>query len=347
MRRCVRASQRGSGGAWASGHLTRNRYPGGIEGDRRGYAELTEQRPVDVGALLREIGRITRETLPEGVELGVDVPDGLPLVLGDATQLHQILLNLLVNARDGLPGGGRLDLYVSEIQVDRELLDALHADGALPGPYLRVCVRDTGTGIPVEIRERMFEPFFTTKPVGAGTGLGLSTVLALVRGHAGFVHVDSAVGLGTTFAVYLPVSTDATLEPTQPTSVSIPSGSGRRVLVVDDEPAVRTIAQRILESADFRVDIAADGAEGAARFSANPDHYVLVLTDLMMPVMGGLDLIAEIRQLRVDVPILAITGLDAGEAEARVLAAGGTRLLHKPFTRRALLTVVDEVLGGG
>src|SRR5581483_2695398 len=188
-------------------------------------------------------------------------------VIGDATQLHQVLLNLCVNARDAMPDGGRLRLRAAKLEVS-----------------------DTGPGIPPEILERIFEPFFTTKGVGKGTGLGLSTVHGIVKSHGGFITVKTGRGEGTTFQVYFPASSEPDTAEVEPAATTLPNGKGELVLVVDDEAKVRDVAGIALQSSGYQVLLASDGAEALAMFATSLGKVAVVLTDLNMPFMDGVAL---------------------------------------------------------
>lgn len=307
----------------------------GVEGDRV---------PVDVAALVHDIGAIVRDTFPKKIRLELAVPDDLGTAVGDSTQIQQVLLNLAVNARDAMPTGGVLRITAEDVEL---AAPAATSAGLDPGPYLVVEVEDDGTGMSPTVRERIFEPFFTTKEQGAGTGLGLSTVAAIVRSHGGAISVDSEPGRGSRFRLHLPrpLAGDPADAPADD-AAGAPQGRGQTVLVVDDEQAVRTMTRRTLEANGYAVLEAADGAEALATYVEHRDRIDVVLTDMMMPIMDGPATIRALRRLDPDVRVLAASGLHDDATLADAEAAGVGPVLAKPFTSRTLLDAVDRTLHG-
>ncbi|QYM78011.1 PAS domain-containing protein [Horticoccus luteus] len=305
-------------------------YARGVEGERQ---------PLDLTTSVQEIARIAEETFPRAVTIVTNLPARLPPILGDATQMHQVLLNLAVNARDAMPDGGTLTFTADRLDVAGPAL----LPGLNPGPHVRLRVSDTGTGIPAALHERIFEPFFTTKETGRGTGLGLSTVHAIVRSHGGTVHVESAPGHGSTFSVYLPVSPAAAEAHPDDTDLAAPRGRGETVLIVDDELSIRTVCQHTVEAFGYAAVTASDGAEAIARFATNPHAFHLVLTDMVMPGMDGPTAIRELLKLRPDLPIVAMTGLDSTKQGA-VARQWVRDVLPKPFTADQLLRTLRRAL---
>ena len=262
------------------------------------FARGSEQdyAPQQIRYIVREIAAIIRETFPRDIEIATDIDTDLPFVMGDATQLHQVLMNLCVNARDAMPDGGHLTIAASSRTLNGD--DAKIRLGGHPGEYVVLCISDTGTGIPKEIQERIFEPFFTTKDPGKGTGLGLSTVYAIVKDHKGFIDLYSEPGRGTSFSIYLPSVQHEELVESHPQAPSAPSGDGEVVLVVDDELAVLEISREILEVHGYKVLTATNGAEAISVFAAAPKRSVhLVLTDVNMPTMNGPAAVEAIRRM--------------------------------------------------
>jgi len=293
--------------------------------------------------LLRDVAAFIEETFPKSIRLHDHIPADLWPVRANPTQLHQVLLNLCVNARDAMPDGGTLVLRGENCLLDE--VAATELEGARPGPFLIFHVQDTGIGIPAEVLAHIWEPFFTTKGSGKGTGLGLSTVRGIVENHAGFVTVATAPGKGTTFRVYLP----ATENVAQPAGAGIsstpaPRGTGELVLVVDDEPNIRNMSAAMLSRHGYRVLTAADGAEAIALFAPRSKEIRVVITDLSMPNLDGAALAGVVRRLNPGVKIIAVSGLDA---EARGEQSAG-RFSHafivKPFRPEALLKTVHELL---
>ncbi len=290
--------------------------------------------------LLREMDKIARETFPRNITLRMEAPRDLWGVEGDVTQLHQVLMNLCLNARDAMPHGGQLTLAAANVTLAAPQAAAL---AARPGQYVCLTVADTGVGIAADDLERIFDPFFTTKAPGKGTGLGLSSALGIVRGHGGFIRVNSEPGRGTTFDVYLPAVTPADRIAPGDTPAGA-HGAGVLVLVVDDEPKVREAVAQTLTTAGYEVLSAANGAEAIAACDVHKGAVGVVLTDLMMPVMDGAALVAELRGRGLDVPIVLMSGVDELDARAAPVDVATTAKLTKPFTPRDLLDTLDHAL---
>ncbi|WKW12266.1 ATP-binding protein [Pseudogemmatithrix spongiicola] len=299
-----------------------------------------EHVPVDLRRVVDDARRVLVETLPKDISVRIEEPAAVSRVLGDATMLYQVLMNLCVNARDAMAHGGQLSIALADETLD-EVYAGMHPQ-ARPGRYVRVTVADTGTGIPPAVQERMFEPFFTTKELGQGTGLGLSTVHAIVRGMGGFVNVYSEIGRGARFVVYLPAITgpvdalDATGR-----AAPLPRGRGELVLVVDDEPLIREVVTPTLERNGYTVRSAANGAEGVAAFVEARRDLRLVLTDMAMPVLDGPSMIRAIRAMDAQVPIIGTSGLTGSMVAASrttCVSTGGCRSRISPrccFARSA------------
>jgi PAS domain S-box-containing protein len=298
---------------------------------------------VQVGDVVRDVERIANDTFLKNIDARTCLPDDLWTVSGDPIQLHQVLLNLCVNARDAMPDGGSLTLSAANVTLDAAFVSA-NID-AKEGRHVMLQVRDTGAGIPHDVVDRIFEPFFTTKDVSKGTGLGLSTSLAIVKSHGGFIRVDSAPGEGSTFSVYLPAQAASLPDPARPMKVELPRGHGELILVVDDEAPVRLVTRRMLEAFGYRVALASDGAEAVALYAGQKDEIAAVITDMMMPVMDGPATIRALKSMRADVRIIAASGLhgrgtdpDAGET------ASVRHFLPKPYSAESLLTALKRVL---
>lgn len=291
--------------------------------------------------IIEEIQHLVQDTFPKNILFQADLPAELPSFLGDHTQVHQILLNLCVNARDAMPDGGTLAVSARSVTLDEQYA-AMH-DSAKPGDYITIKVTDTGTGIPPKVLEKIFDPFFTTKEVGKGTGLGLSTVLAIVKSHDGFLHVYSEPGRGTTFTVWFPAS-GATPDGPAPSEEMHPRGRGELILVVDDEAAVRTITQQTLEAFGYRVLVAADGAEAVTLYTQHQAEVAAVLTDMMMPIMDGPATIQVLRHMNPTLKIIAASGLANDSGAARAAGMGVKHFLPKPYTAQTVLTTLRQTL---
>ena len=290
--------------------------------------------------LISEIKQIAKQTFPKSIEIYTSIPQYLGTVFGDATQLHQVLMNLCVNARDAMPDGGTLSISAENVFIDQN-----HAKmnfDAQVGPYIVITVADTGTGIPPEILDRIFEPFFTTKEIGKGTGLGLSTVIGIIKSHGGFVKVYSEVGRGTEFKVYLPEAEVDQITPVE--DLELPTGKGELILVVDDEAAIRDITKTSLETYNYRALTASDGIEAIALYAEHRQEISVVLTDMMMPSMDGATTIRTLRKIEPHVKIVAVSGLVSKDKLAQVASIGVKTFLAKPYTTKELLTTLHEVL---
>jgi PAS domain S-box-containing protein len=308
------------------------------------FARGVEGRRVDVELrrLLRDVEKIANDTFLKNIEVRTVLPAQLPPVIGDPTQLHQVLLNLCVNARDAMADGGTLTLLASEASFDAARI-APHPK-ARPGRYVVVQVEDTGAGMPQAVIDRIFEPFFTTKAPGKGTGLGLSTSLAIVRSHEGFIEVESTPGKGSRFRVCLPAQAGEASDADRVGAVALPRGRGELVLVVDDEASARQLTRQTLETFGYRVLEAASGADAVSMYALQPDRIAVVLADMMMPVMDGPATIAVLRKANPAVRIVGTSGLTTG---GNALGIGDTRIDHflpKPYTAEALLTILRDVL---
>ncbi len=298
--------------------------------------------PLPLRHLVRDMAKIVAETFPRDIQVRTDVAGDLWPVLGDATQLHQALMNLCVNSRDAMPDGGLLTITARNASVGAERA-ALNPD-ASPGDHVCVSVSDTGEGIPKAHLDRIFDPFFTTKEVGHGTGLGLATLLGIVRGHGGFIQVDTREGGGTTFDLYFPAAPHHVVDsPALPASRTR-GGAGELVLVVDDEAPIRETVRTALESAGYRVVVAMDGAEGLASFRTHRHEVKAVLTDMMMPVMNGPTMIGRLRSLAPDVAIVGMTGLPERAGVKGLDGLELSSLLTKPFSVDDLLAALDLAL---
>ncbi|HEY1662776.1 MAG TPA: response regulator [Verrucomicrobiae bacterium] len=294
---------------------------------------------IHVESLVREMGKIVNDTFPKNIHGEVKTSGETWPVMGLATPLYQVLLNLCVNARDAMPDGGTLTLQAANVQIDAET--AARYPDAKPGNYVYVSVADTGMGISPEQMEKIFRPFYTTKAPGKGTGLGLSTSLNIIKNHGGFLAVNSEVERGTEFKFYLP----AVLEPSSrtPAGSALPMGNGEGILVVDDEAIVLVIARTALENYGYRVLTAANGLEAISCLNEKSKSIDLVITDWIMPLMGGSTTATALRRIKPDVKIIA-----AGESDAETAEMIGQMeidaFLAKPFTVEKLVKTVQSAL---
>ena len=301
----------------------------------------TERSPIQADLLVKEMGKIIGDTFPKSIDCTVRAEPEIHLISGIPTQIHQVLMNLCVNARDAMPEGGALTLAVQNVLFTAEA--AARQPGARPGNYVCISVVDTGTGIAPAQMGKIFQPFFTTKAPGKGTGLGLSTCHSIVKNHNGFITVRSAPKFGTEFQVYLPC---ADVEPPTEDSVRTatpPNGRGERILVVDDEESILAITRTALENYGYLVSTAASGLEAVARFREDPGAIGLVITDYSMPFMDGQAIIGVLRKIRPDIRIIMTSGSEK-EVEGVLGEYDIDGFLPKPFTTEQLLTTIHEVL---
>jgi len=304
----------------------------GVEGERVALQAAT---------IIDEVAKITTETFPDDIDVQVNVPDDLNDIVGDATQIQQVLMNLCVNARDAMPDGGVIDISASEVEISEA--EAQRKMDAEPGAYICLRVSDTGSGIPEEAIDKIFEPFFSTKAEGEGTGLGLSTAYSIVKSHNGFVDVESEPGEGTTFRVYVPVATSSDERRGPAASGELRDGSGELILVVDDEEFILDTARQTLEDAGYRVITAQGGEKAIDVMERNGDQVEAIITDLRMPEMNGFDLIRRLRPQFPNVPIIAASGMADGRTDDAV-QAGAQTFLAKPFTAEKLQGTLQDVM---
>jgi PAS domain S-box-containing protein len=302
---------------------------------RRDEAVRTE---VDLNRVVTRLLAMLRRTISETIDIDFIPGHLLPMVRADGAQLEQVLLNLSLNARDAMVGGGRLTITTDTVRINGEYTKA--HPWASPGRYVLLQVSDTGVGIPPELQERIFEPFFTTKEVGQGTGLGLTIAYKVVQQHDGMMHVYSELGRGTTFKVYLPVSVaDATSIQGSPAG-QVPAGR-EHVLLAEDEPLVRAVVERVLRRAGYSVTSTTNGAQALALIDAGRS-FDLLLMDVVMPEMGGADVVRVLHGRGASIPIVLASGYSHGTLSSEEFR--DIPLLQKPFDPDALLRVVRERL---
>jgi len=302
-----------------------------------------KKAPVQLSVLLREMEKIARDAFPKTVRVRTDIAADPWTVLGYATQLYQVIMNLCINARDAMPNGGQLSLHAENVELDKTA-SQLHRD-AVPGPYLRFTVSDTGQGMPPEIQQKIFEPFFTTKELRGGTGLGLSTSLDIVKNHGGFITVKSQVGQGSQFNVYLPASTAPTRSESEPQLSSIPSGNGELILLVDDEVAICEITKAALENYGYRVVVANSGPEAVTIYAGKRNEIDLAITDTGMPFMDGHATSIALKKINPALKIIMASGSVPDRNVKETLSDPNiSAFTPKPYTVEKLLTIVHEVL---
>lgn len=307
----------------------------GVEGERSIF---------QVKHPLSEVVTIARDTFPRSIHITSRIEKDLWPIIGDPTQLHQVFLNLCVNARDAMPNGGRI-----QIEAQNAIIDDNYAQmqpEAKAGPYVVVTIADTGVGIPPALLDKVFEPFFTTKEIGKGTGLGLSTVLGIVKSHGGFLNVYSEVGKGTRFKVHLPAADPAQTQSAKEEELVLPKGRGELILVADDEPAIREIIRFTLEANNYHVIMAADGTEAVALYAQRGSEVHAAMIDIMMPYMDGPATVRALQKLNPKVRCMAVSGLMENDKISEMSENGKIAFLAKPFTTEQLLVTLRELLDG-
>jgi two-component system cell cycle sensor histidine kinase/response regulator CckA len=304
-----------------------------------------EHRLLQLKHLMRDIASVMSGTFPKSITIEDYIPADLWPIKANPTQIHQVLLNLCVNARDAMPNGGTLRLKAENRTLENARASAI--PGGRAGAFVVLDVEDTGTGIPPEVLKQMWQPFFTTKEAGKGTGLGLSTVRGIVENHNGFVEVKTDVGSGTCFRIYFPAAEDGTTERSSASAAPMPFGRGELILVVDDERHIRDMTATMLARSGYRAIVASDGAEAAALFAQRAAEIRLVITDLHMPNLDGATLCRALRRINPAAKVLVVSGLSStlGNRPADYKPEEfADDLLHKPFKPEALLAKVHRLL---
>lgn len=322
----ARASQRGAG-------LTRQLLA-------FSRPSVTERRLLNIADTLRDAVRMLRSMIPSSIAIEMQVEPHGWAILADGIQIQQVIVNLVINARDAMPFGGTVTIHASNIMLDdafsRRFLELT------PGPHLRLSVKDTGVGMDEPTRTRIFEPFFTTRRSGSGTGLGLAITQSIVRNHGGIIEVESVLGQGTEVLIYLPAQMTNSLSADKPTP-ELPRGNGELLLVVDDEPEIRRISQRILERHGYRVLTAEDGWSAMVLYRAHQDEMSAVILDLTMPVMDGKKTFQSLRAINPHLPVVFFSGQSSADVAIH-LASPGTAFVAKPFSSFDLLQSVERLL---
>ncbi len=297
---------------------------------------------VNIGKVVKEVISFLRSSIPTTIEISSKTEKGLALVIGNATQINQILMNLCTNAAHAMKeNGGLLNIELKNVVLETDEASLIHLE---PGTYQQLIVSDTGTGINKDIIERIFEPYFTTKEAGEGTGMGLAVIYGIVKNHGGSINVYSEPGKGTAFNVYFPV-----LDGGMTDSISIQdkvslTGNNERILFVDDEIQLADLGTRMLEKLEYRVEKITSSIEALEVFKANPDKFDMIITDMTMPNMTGVKLAAEIHKIRPDIPIILCTGFSNGINKSNHLEKGISALVMKPVVKSELSKVIREVL---
>ncbi|MBW4546313.1 MAG: response regulator [Symplocastrum torsivum CPER-KK1] len=302
-----------------------------------------DRKILQVAHLILEVEKVAKHTFSKSIEIQVDTSaQKLWPILGDPTQLQQVLMNLCVNAQDAMPNGGTLSIVAENIWID-EPYTKFNIEAKV-GSYIVLTVSDTGIGIPEETLERIFDPFFTTKAIDKGTGLGLSTVMGIVKSYGGFINVHSQVGKGTQFKIYLPALEKTEIQTPQDRVDTLPIGNGELILVADDETSIREIIKTLLEAFKYRVLLANDGIEAIALYAQHKEEISVVLLDLMMPSLDGSTTIRTLHKMNPQVKIIASSGLMSNHEIIQTLDNSVEAFLQKPYTSDDLLKKLQLVL---
>ncbi|MFW5718500.1 MAG: response regulator [Spirochaetota bacterium] len=304
--------------------------------------QMLEPRVVDVNEIVADMEKMIRRLVSDDVRTQVDLAASPAHVLVDPSQLEQVLMNLVVNARDAMPGGGRLAIRTEVRDVDARHVEG--HEGVEPGAFVAIVVRDTGVGMSPDVMERVFEPFFTTKGVGQGTGLGLSTAYGIVAQSGGFIDLDSVEGRGTTFAVYLPVHAGGSGERDEPESISGASGGAETILLVEDDEAIRALLARVLRRKGYQVLEAANAGEAVLVDEQHGDSVQLLITDVVMPHLSGRELAERLIGQHPGMRCLFISGYPEAYLDDDERRRLGTRFMQKPIDPARLVARVRAIL---
>ena len=306
--------------------------------------QRSERIPVDLSAMVEKTGRLLRSLASEEIHMEFALSHKPVTARADRSQIQQVLMNLVTNACDAMPRGGKLSIETVEVSVDESYTE--DRDPPPPGQYALIAVTDTGCGMDDVIQARIFEPFFTTKTVGEGTGLGLSTVYGIVKQHGGHVSVDSQLGEGATFRVYLPAVETESLKTTAESIIESGARGAGTVLVVDDDKALLEVVSRILENAGYAVFSANCADEAEERFTRKAGSIDLLLTDVVMPGRSGRKLYESLAEKNPQLKVLYMSGYEDRIVTGRGVSTSAGSFLEKPFKPDALLQTVQQVLSG-
>ncbi len=300
-----------------------------------------ERISVQLKHIIKDLIKVLKETLPKSINVKFDIETDLWTISADPTQIHQVLMNMCINARDAMPLGGNLTIAAKNIYLDQHYARMNFETEA--GNYVLLTISDTGAGISEEIKSRIFDPFFTTKEIGKGTGLGLAMAQTIVKSHAGFINVYSEPDKGTKFSVYLPVANSEKAKLKEIGEKHFPKGSGELILVVDDEKNIREITCAALEKFGYKILTAEDGTDALAVYAQNSNEIALVLTDMAMPHLDGFALIRALKKINPQLKIMAMSGLITDKQTAELENLEINAFLAKPFTAENLLKILAEI----
>jgi signal transduction histidine kinase/ActR/RegA family two-component response regulator len=301
-----------------------------------------ERKPIRVQLIAKEALRLLRASIPKTIDIRTDLEERCNAIMGDPTQIHQVIMNLCTNAYHAMQEtGGTLEVRLEETPIS--YAETLKHVGIKMGPHLHLTVRDEGVGMEASVLDRIFEPYYTTKEPGKGTGLGLSVIHGIVKNHGGFITVESAPGQGSAFHVYLPTLEDAEAEIEEVASAA-KSGGSERILLVDDERQIIDMEKQLLEKLGYRVTVQTSGAEALDTFGAQPDQFDLVITDMTMPQMTGDQLARRIWEIRPGIPVILCTGYNEMMSEEKAIAMGIRKFILKPIEKDELAMAIRSAL---
>ena len=301
-----------------------------------------ERKPLKVQTLIKEALKLLRATIPSSIEIHSSVDEDCGPVNGDPTQIHQVIMNLCTNAYHALQEtGGKLEVSLKETNLGHE--QSLERVGMKPGRHLELTVKDNGHGMTPLVLERIFEPYYTTKEQGKGTGLGLSVIHGIIKNHGGDISVSSQPGAGSTFSVYLPVIDDIEVE-IEPVKTASATNGNERILLIDDEEQIIDLERRILENLGYKVTPKTDSEEALEEFSARPDRFDLVITDMTMPKITGDRLARKLMEINPQIPVILCTGFNEAISEEKALAMGIDKFVMKPIVKDELAYTIRTVL---
>jgi CheY-like chemotaxis protein/anti-sigma regulatory factor (Ser/Thr protein kinase) len=301
-----------------------------------------ERKPIRVQVIVKEALRLLRASIPKTIDIRTDLKEDCNAIMGDPTQIHQVVMNLCTNAYQAMQEtGGTLDVRLAETHIGYD--ETVKRIGIKMGPHLHLIVRDEGVGMEPAVLHRIFEPYYTTKEPGKGTGLGLSVIHGIVKNHGGFITVDSAPGRGSTFHVYLPTLEDVEAEIEEAASTG-KSGGSERILLVDDEPQIVAMEKQMLEKLGYRVTTQLSSTEALDTFAAQPDQFDLVITDMTMPQMTGDQMSRRIWDIRPGIPIILCTGYNEMMSEDKAIALGIRKFILKPIDKDELAMAIRSAL---
>ncbi|RMG70547.1 MAG: response regulator, partial [Nitrospirae bacterium] len=298
-----------------------------------------EKTVFDLIPFMKEFVKFISRTLPENIKIDFETTVKRCNIKADPTKIQQVLANLIVNARDAMPEGGQILLSTRE----KYIVDEKPYSEMSTGRWVEIMVKDTGTGIPRDVLPHIFEPFFTTKGVGKGTGLGLSQAYGIVKQHEGFIEVKSKEGEGTTFYIYLPI-VDAEAVPLTTREPAIPQGKGQKVLVIEDDESVRVLTINLLNELNYHAEAASTAREALALFEHKRDEFDIVICDLVMPDLNGIDLSKRIKELKPSIPVIGVSGYPLIDEDKKTILKHFDNFLQKPFSIKALAEALRDCI---